>query len=117
MIMSVEIVGSKLPQFASDAFKKPADNKKTGYGQGGYMGASSDTDLSNPTQSTMAADMEADVLSKAIARNVQTRTVSADQYPAAHGQVAQQDPAKVFNKATLPASTSKDETEPVRKPS
>jgi hypothetical protein len=55
--MSDLVVGSKMPQFASDASKLPADNTKTGYGQNGYMGASSDTDLSNPTRSAMAVDL------------------------------------------------------------
>jgi hypothetical protein len=55
--MADDVVGSKLPQFASDAFKKPADNTKTGYGQNGYMGASSDTDLSNPTRSALSVEL------------------------------------------------------------
>lgn len=42
--MAEEIVGSKLP----------ANN---GYGQNGYSGASSDTDLSNPTRSAAAAEL------------------------------------------------------------
>jgi hypothetical protein len=34
------------------------DNTKTGYGQGGYSGASSDTDLSNPTRSALAVSLD-----------------------------------------------------------
>jgi hypothetical protein len=52
-----DIVGSKMPEFASDASKKSSDNTKTGYAQNGYQGASSDTDLSNPTRSALAVTL------------------------------------------------------------
>ena len=55
--MATDIVGSKEPTLASDAFKVPADHTKTGYGQNGYVGASSDTDLSNPTRSAMSVSL------------------------------------------------------------
>jgi hypothetical protein len=54
--MAVDIIGSKMPSFASDV-KAPSDNRKTGYGQNGYMGASSDTDLGNPTRSALSVDL------------------------------------------------------------
>lgn len=92
--MAEEVVGSKLPQFASDISKKPADNTKTGYGQNGYMGASSDTDpLKNPTRSAMAVELfpEGDNLKDMLAQDKssfaspQTRTVSAESYPLSFG--------------------------------
>jgi hypothetical protein len=113
--MAEEIVGSKLPQFASDTLKKPSDNTKTGYGQNGYTGASSDTDLSNPTRSALSVELFPSVdlkgaLDKAglphrepIKRSPpvdykqpkfdapQTRTVKADSYPLSMG-MAQRSP-------------------------
>ena len=88
--MAEVIVGSKLPQFASDAAKKPADNTKTGYGQNGYMGASSDTDLKNPTRSAMSVELFGsveDMLAKDKSgfKAPQTRTVSAESYPLSFG--------------------------------
>src|SRR5665811_1347131 len=107
--MAEEIVGSKLPQFASGAFKKPADNTKTGYGQNGYMGASSDTDLSNPTRSALSVELFPSVDLKGALDKAglpqrepvkrpppvdykqpkfdapQTRTVKADTYPLSMG--------------------------------
>jgi len=92
--MAEEIVGSKLPQFASDAFKKPSDNTKTGYGQNGYMGASSDTDpVKNPTRSALAVELypEGSSLKDMLAKDKssfdapQTRTVKADPYPLSFG--------------------------------
>ncbi len=98
--MAEEIVGSKMP----------ANN---GYGQNGYSGASSDTDLSNPTQSAAAKLFPVDLkgaLDKAgIAQREpvkrspppdykqpkfdapQTRTVKADSYPLSMG-MAQRSP-------------------------
>jgi hypothetical protein len=48
----------------------------------------------------------------------QTRSVSDQSYPVAAGgsMVRQQNPDKIFGKATLPASTTDGEEEPVRKP-
>ena len=113
--MAEVIVGSKLPQFASDAFKKPSDNTKTGYGQNGYMGASSDTDLSNPTRSALSVELFPSVdlkgaldraglpQSEPVKRPVPkdhkqpkfdaplTRKVSADSYPLSMG-MAQRSP-------------------------
>jgi hypothetical protein len=106
--MVEEIVGSQIPEFASDAFKKPSDNTKTGYGQNGYQGASSDTDLSNPTQSAMAVALPPVDLKGALAKAglpqsepakrpvpvdfkqpkfdaPQTRAVSTDSYPLSFG--------------------------------
>ncbi len=76
MTMAQFITGSKMPQFASDAAKTPADNSKTGYGQGGYMGASSDTDLKNPTRSALAVELYPDDF-KNDDDNWQTRKVDA----------------------------------------
>ena len=112
--MAEEIVGSKLPQFASDALKKPSDNTKTGYGQNGYMGASSDTDLSNPTRSALSVELFPVDLKGALDsaglpqsepvkrplpvdykqpkfKAPQTRAVSADSYPLSMG-MAQRSP-------------------------
>lgn len=113
--MAEEIVGSKMPKFASDAFKKPSDNTKTGYGQNGYMGASSDTDLSNPTRSALSVELFPSVDLKGALDNAglpyrepvkrpppvdykqpkfkapQTRTVSADTLPLSMG-MAQRSP-------------------------
>lgn len=91
--MAEEIVGSKLPQFASDAFEAPEDNKKTGYGQNGYMGASSDTELDNPTRSALAVELfpEGDSLKGMLATDKsgfkapQTREVSAVSPPLSFG--------------------------------
>jgi hypothetical protein len=54
--MAVDIIGSKMPSFASDV-KAPTDHRKTGYGENGYMGASSDTDLANPTRSALSVEL------------------------------------------------------------
>ncbi len=50
--------------------------------------------------------------------NDQLRPVSNKMYPAAHGHVRQQNPDLVFGNAkpSLPASTTDDESEPVRQP-
>ncbi len=49
----------------------------------------------------------------------QLRQVSGEMYPASYGHVRQQDPDKVFGKASssLPSSETDNETEPERKPS
>jgi hypothetical protein len=47
-------------------------------------------------------------------KSPQTRTVSDTPFAPVHGAVRQQDPNLL--KAKLPASTSKDEGEPVRQP-
>jgi len=52
--MAQEIVGSRMRDFS---IPEPADNTKTGYGQNGYEGASSDTDLKNPTRSAMSVKL------------------------------------------------------------
>jgi hypothetical protein len=90
--MAEVIVGSKLPQFASDALKKPSDNTKTGYGQNGYMGASSDTDLSNPTRSALSVELFPEIdlkdmraKDKSAFDAPQTRTIMADPYPLSFG--------------------------------
>jgi hypothetical protein len=55
--MSADIVGSKMKDFPVIQ-KASRDNTKTGYGQNGYSGASSDTDpVNNPTQSALAVDI------------------------------------------------------------
>jgi hypothetical protein len=93
--MAQDVVGSKDPTFASDAGKKPADNTKTGYGQNGYMGPSSDTDLKNPTRSALAVELFPVVdLKDATAKGdhkqpafdaPQTRDVSSESYPLSFG--------------------------------
>lgn len=54
--MAQDVVGSKMKDFPAI---QPAnrDNTKTGYGQNGYSGASSDTDLKNPTRSEMSVSL------------------------------------------------------------
>ena len=48
----------------------------------------------------------------------QERPISADPFPPSYGAARQQDPDKVFGKATsLPAGATDNETQPVRKPS
>lgn len=54
--MAQDVV-SKMHDFVTDTLKVPADNTKTGYGQNGYQGSSSDTDLSNPTRSAMSVEI------------------------------------------------------------
>jgi hypothetical protein len=56
--MAQNIVGSKMPDSVAEQMTPPADHKKTGYGANGYRGASSDTDLSNPTRSAMAVALD-----------------------------------------------------------
>jgi hypothetical protein len=55
--MAQDIVGSKMKDFP---VIQPAnrDNTKTGYGENGYSGASSDTDLKNPTRSRLAVALD-----------------------------------------------------------
>jgi len=55
------ILGSKMSDSVATQLKAPTDNTKTLYGQNGYKGAASDTDLDNPTQSAMAADFPCDL--------------------------------------------------------
>jgi len=54
--MAQDIVGSKLHDFVTNT-KVPTDNTKTGYGQNGFSGPSSDTDLGNPTRSAMSVEI------------------------------------------------------------
>jgi hypothetical protein len=54
--MAADIIGSKMKDFPA-VQKANRDNEKTGYGQNGYSGASSDTDLANPTRSALAASL------------------------------------------------------------
>jgi hypothetical protein len=48
--------------------------------------------------------------------DLQLRAVSDQMYPPTHGATRQQDPDFFKKKSALPASTSADETKPVRKP-
>lgn len=82
--MAQLIVGSKMSDSVSAQLKPPADNKKTLYGQNAYKGASSDTDLKNPTQSALAAAMPCD-LAAAHDDDWQKRTVDNTPFPSAHG--------------------------------
>jgi hypothetical protein len=88
--MAEDIVGSNMSDFPSDALKEGADHTKTGYGQNGYAGASSDTDLSNPTRSAMSVELFG--LHPTIVRAPQTRTVGdnvADAYGMDQARVRQ----------------------------
>lgn len=108
--MAQDIVGSKMPEFASDALKP----NKNGYGQNGYGGASSD----NPGESTQSGFLPAPDLQGAYDKvsktdglykggrsgkgnppapkdfkqpaftAPQTRTVSAESYPLSFGMDA-----------------------------
>lgn len=49
--MPTEIVGSNMPDFTPI---QEQDHTKNGYGQNGYSGPSSDTDLSKPTRSALS---------------------------------------------------------------
>jgi hypothetical protein len=49
--------------------------------------------------------------------DLQLRAVSDKMYPPSHGHVRQQDPDKVFGKASLAASETNNQTQPVRRPS
>lgn len=53
--MVTNVVGSKMADFPPI---QPAnrDNTKTGYGENGYSGPSSDTDLGNPTRSRLSVE-------------------------------------------------------------
>ena len=79
--MVTQIVGSRMADFPPI---QPAnrDNKKTGYGQNGYDGASSDTDLSNPTRSALAVSLDPNPKVKFAD---QTRTISTKNVPTTFG--------------------------------
>lgn len=101
-----DIVGSKLPTFPSQ--EKPSNK---GYGEGGYAGSSSDTDLSNPTQSAMAKTFPKVDLDAAKHPDWQKRTVSDTSLPITFGMKAPSAGPKV------PTSTTRDQANPMRKPS
>jgi hypothetical protein len=112
--MAEDIVGSKMPTFASDALKP----SKAGYGQNGYQGASSDLPGENTTAGFLPGISQADLTaaldrvspkdSRDTVRDAsgkgnppapkdfkqpkfdapQTREVSADSYPLAMGMNA-----------------------------
>jgi hypothetical protein len=97
------------------------------YGAGGYGGrvvADPGQTVTSPLADAIrkAQADEADVLSAAIKGGTpasiadQLRTVSAKPYPPTHGAKSNQDASKVYGKASLPASTTDGEKEPVRKP-
>lgn len=79
--MVTQVVGSKMQDFPAI---QPAnrDNTKTGYGQNGYSGASSDTDLKNPTRSELAVNLDPHPTVKYAD---QTRTVSTKNVPTTFG--------------------------------
>ena len=55
--MAVDVVGSRMAAFPPIQ-KANRDNTKTGYGENGYSGSSSDTDLKNPTRSELAVSLD-----------------------------------------------------------
>lgn len=71
--MGTKVVGSNMPDFASDQLKP----SKAGYGQNGFGGASSDTPGEN-TRSGFLPGVGTPV-------NDQLRKVSTDQYPPTFG--------------------------------
>jgi hypothetical protein len=92
--MADEVVGSKLEEFPGP-FTNAGDNTKTGYGQNGYRGASSDMDpIKNPTRSAMAvalfgdgttADPDPKDAKQPKFAAPQTRQVSNQSYPLSYG--------------------------------
>jgi len=100
------------------------------YGENHFAGASSST-MDKVPQSPMAAALKvaddgvlAALVAGGSAKNKtgdlqgspQTRPVDASPFAPTHGAVRQQNPDAVFGKASLPASLSDDESEPVRQP-
>lgn len=79
--MATDIVGSNMRPFP---VIQPAnrDNTKTGYGENGYTGASSDTDLSNPTRSALAVNLDPN---PRVVFADQTRDVGKGNVPDAYG--------------------------------
>ena len=70
----------------AEQLKPPADNTKTGYGSNGYKGASSDTDLTNPTRSAMAVAIDPNP--KVTSGADLTRTLPPGNVPTAHGMTS-----------------------------
>lgn len=108
--MAQDIVGSKMPDSAAQQLKAPADNKKTGYGANGYRGASSDTDLSNPTQSAIAQAMLQCDLDAAKHPDLQKRTLAPGNVPVNSGTKGASAGPKI------PGALIDNATDPVRKP-
>jgi hypothetical protein len=77
--MATQVVGSKMPPFASEQLKPSA----AGYGQNGFSGASSDT----PSMSTRSGFLpQADLAgARAERKNIQQRKVSATCPPLSFG--------------------------------
>lgn len=73
--MADEIVGSKMPSLASDALKATGE----GYGQNAFDGASSDL----PGKRTESGFLK--TCDGVPSGDWQTRKVSSEQYPTAHG--------------------------------
>lgn len=91
-----DIVGSKEPPFkvASDfAAPGPGDNTRNGYGQNGYSGPSSDTDLSNPTRSALSVALFGPHPQVKIVD--QTRDVGKSNVPNAYGMKGPKPSAKI----------------------
>jgi len=84
--MTLDIIGSRMPDSVADQMKPPADNTKTNYGANGYKGASSDTDLSNPTRSAMAVALDPNP--KVTSAADLTRTLPPGNVPTAHGMTS-----------------------------
>ncbi len=68
---------------------------RNGYGQNGFQGPSSDTDLSNPTRSPMSVEMFGPTDKLVSYENKQCRTVSDKQYPAHPGMKGAADGPKL----------------------
>ena len=79
--MAQDVVGSKMADFPP---VQPAnrDNTKTGYGENGYSGASSDTDLKNPTRSRLSVSL---FPNPKVVFADQTRDVGTKNVPTAYG--------------------------------
>jgi hypothetical protein len=109
-----------------------ADQSRTGYGQNNFSGASSAGVVESSKLSDLDITVQDEALDKLVRQGVgvkvedapvgdltgQERPISADPFPPSYGAARQQDPDKVFGKATsLPAGATDNETQPVRKPS
>lgn len=79
--MAQDIIGSRMVDFPP-VLPANRDNKKTGYGQNGYTGASSDTNLKNPTRSALAASLDPN---PKVVFVDQTRDVGTKNVPTAFG--------------------------------
>lgn len=106
-----------------------AEMARTGYGQNDYSSASSAGVVESRNLSDFDITVADEALDKVVAQGIgwtqndapqelvgQERPISDTPFPASHGAVRQQDPDKVFGKASLPASQTDDEENPARQP-